>query len=272
MTVKIDCAESWWSAATDDPHEVAAKYDVDVTVTVDCTSQRMHSTPLETLRMLLDFWHGTQLPVYHKRLAASNADTMCAMSFYDWYSRTQDNLKRIMLAYMTNYNPLENYNGEMTIIDTSDPVDPYSKTKTISGKVKHGSDLKSYGQSGKSTGTADTSTFGDFETEHYATTYDDTTTPKLQGKDTTASTGSYAHSVGSAADNFTEWDQYTETETETGTKDHTETRHGNLGVTTSQSMVSDELRLRKHDILREYLQQYVDDCLIWGDSYDDRPV
>lgn len=268
MTVKIECAESWWSAATDDPHNIAGKYDIDVSVTVDGVTQRLHSTPLETLRILLDYWHGTELPVYHKRLSASNADTLLAMDFYDWFNRTKTNLARIMLAYMTNYNPLENYNGEMNIVDTYDDVDPYSKTKTISGKIKTGTDVKSYGQAGSSTGTADSTTFGDFDNQHFSTTYDDTSTPKLQTQDTTKSTGTYAHSVGNAADNYTQWDEYTETETEHGTRDHTETRHGNLGVTTSQSMVNDELNLRKHDILVDYLQQYVNQRLIWGDSCD----
>lgn len=268
MTVRIDCAESWWSVYTDDPHNVASKYDIDVTVTVDGVSQRVHSTPLETLKIMLDYWHGMQLPVYHKRLAASNTDTVLALDFYEWYNRTKSNLARIMLAYMSNYNPIENYNGEMTITDTYDALDPYSKTKTIAGKIKTGTDVKSYGQSGSSTGVADTATFDDFDSKHYSTTYDDTTTPQLQGQDTTKATGSYAHSVGSATDNFTQWDEYTETETEHGTKDHTESRHGNLGITTSQSMVADELKLRTHDILIEYLQDYVNKRLIWGDSHD----
>lgn len=268
---EIDCSEFWWLSAHSDPHNTAGKYDIDVSVLVDGVTYRMHSTPLETLTMLLDNWGSYALPVDVRRLTGGTPpDSVLASHFSDYLSRTQENLKRMILAYRSAYNPLENYNGEMTIVDTTDPANPYSKTKTISGQVQHNTDVASYGKSGAAIGqTADETAFNDFESKQYETTYDNTADPagaKLRGRDTSSKTGSYVHSTGDAASNYTTWDNYQETETETGTRDHTETRHGNLGLTTSQDMVRYELELRKHDILRDYLQAYINQYFVIFDG------
>ena len=139
--------------------------------------------------------------------------------------------------------------------------EPYTKTKEIEGKVKTNHQIESESSSGKPTAT--TGEFADYETENYETTYDDTT-PKLKTKSKQNPMGSYGRTTGTATNNYTEWDGYKETETETGGKTHTENRHGNIGVTTTQHMIEREIELRKHDIVKEYLQQYVNGELYMG--------
>ena len=265
---KIICADAWWETSTTDASEVAAKYDVDVTVTVDGSSVRFHLTPLETLKMLLDFWTFCKLVVYKHAGLTTTDSSECANNFYNWNKRNEANLKRICLAYASNYNPIENYNGIITITDIVDEDDPYTKTKTISGKVKTGQEVEQISRAGTPVAGDDTS-FTDAEGKTYQTTYDSTTDPsgaKLRDRTTSTPTGAYGKTTADATKNYSEWDQYTETETEVGGRTHTEEKHGNLGVTTSQSMVEDELKLRRHDILREYLQMYVDENLFMGDD------
>ena len=265
---KIICADAWWETSTVDASEVASKYDVDVTVTVDGSSVRFHLTPLETLKMLLDFWTFCKLVVYKHSGLSPTDSSVCADNFYSWNARNVENLKRICLAYASKYNPIENYNGIITITDEVEEEDPYTKTKTISGKVKTGQEVEQISRAGTPVAGDDTS-FTDAEGKTYQTTYDSTTDPtgaKLRDRTTSTPTGAYGKTTADATKNYTEWDQYTETETEVGGRTHTEEKHGNLGVTTSQSMVEDELKLRRHDILREYLQMYVDENLFMGDD------
>lgn len=261
-TRKIECCNAWYETATTDEYNVAEKYDIDVTVVVDDTSTRLHITPLETLKMLMDYFTFFKLPVFlHSGLSTSDS-TECANNFYNWNKRNIENLARIILAYKSKYNPIENYNSNTTATDAVDVTEPYTRTKEIEGKVKTNHEIESESTSGKPTAT--TGEFDDYETENYETTYDDTATPKLKTKSKQNPMGSYGKTAGTAANNYTEWDGYKETETETGGKTHTENRHGNIGVTTNQSMIESEINLRKHDIVKEYLQQYVNGELYMG--------
>lgn len=254
---RIKCAPAWFETATSDVYNVAGRYEIDVTVTVNGGSYRLHAVPTDVLRILCDHYTYYTLAVYAGYQGTDQAE--CANNFYHWYGRTKRNLERILVAYLSDYNPLDNYNGEMTIIDSSDPDNPYGRVKTITGAVQTGADVEQVSASGKP--GSDGKTMSAYDTRHYSTTYDDTSSDKLQSRDNTDPAGTYTHSTADSTKNFTTWDDYTETETETGDKTHTEIRHGNLGVTTSQSMVNDELDLRRHDILVEYLRQYVHDCL-----------
>lgn len=260
QTKTIECAPVWWEISTSDVGNVAGKFEIRVSVEIDGSTYVFQSTPTETLRILLDFftfykWTGfcrENVPDY---FTISN-------SFETWKTRNYVNLEKIVLAYRSNYNPIENYNGTMEIIDESETETPYTRTKTISGKIKQSQDIEQKTKSGGAT-NSDT-VFSDSEMKSYDTTFNETTDPggaKLKERNVQNPLGSYGHTTVNPENNYTTWDNYSETETETGGKKHTENRHGNLGVTTSQSMVEDELKLRKHDILKEFLYQYVADCL-----------
>ena len=67
--------------------------------------------------------------------------------------------------------------------------------------------------------------------------------------------------------NYTEWDNYKESNEKTGSKSNQLTKHGNLGVTTNQKMINEELELRKHDLFENWLKEFANKHLIL--SYDD---
>lgn len=226
-------------------------------------SQSFSASGSTVLGMLLSFYgYGYKGTRYSYTGAPSDHD-FCMLDFDVWKMQNTGNFQRIMEAYTAEYNPIENYNGETRIVDTVEALDPYTKTKTISGSVSHDTDISTYGKSGSDIGQNDT--FGSFDSKHYDTTYDDTTDPsgaKLTSRDTAPASGSYTHTQGLGTGNKTTWNLYTETETETGSKDHTETKHGNLGITTSQSMVEAEIELRKRNALLHFIRMYVYERLI----------
>ena len=250
----IECAPIWYETATTDQYENAAKYEIRVSVVVDGVTQVLQLTPIETLKALCDRFTYYKFPEYIG-FSQTPDSTALAQNFYNWNTRNLKNLERIVLGYLSKYNPIENYNGTMEIVDESESENPFSKTKTISGKVKNSQEIEQFSRSGGVTN--DEKTFTDSETEQYETSMDETNTPELKTRNKQNAVGGYGKTSVNPANNYTQWDEYTETETETGGKTHTETRHGNLGVTTSQSMVTDELELRKHDIIMEYLYRYV---------------
>lgn len=261
----IECAPAWYETATTDENEVASKYEIRVTVTIDGISTVFSFTPLQVLRVLCD--HFTFYKFHHTSFTTSTEienDTIAlSNNFYNWKERNYANLERIVLAYLSKYNPIENYNGTMTIIDESEEDNPFTRTKTISGKVENSLETENISKSG-ATISGDNTSFADAETKTYNTAYNATTDPtdaKLKEMTTQNPIGAYGKTTQDPTKNYTTWDNYAETETESGGKTHTEERHGNLGVTTSQSMVEDELNLRKHDILVDFLYQYVKDNL-----------
>lgn len=260
----IECSPVWFETATTDTYNNAEKYEIRVSVVIDGETQVLQSIPLNTLRILCDKFTFYKFPFY-SGFGETPDSSILANNFYEWNTRNIKNLERIVLAYLSKYNPIENYNGEMTVIDESETENPYTRTRTISGKVKTSQEVETITKSGTPTQNPDT--FTDSEVKTYDTTFNNTTDPtgaKLKNRTTQTSMGGYGKTQVNPENNYQTWDNYAETETETGGKTHTETKHGNLGVTTSQSMVSDELKLRTHDIIVEYLYKYVCDNLYMG--------
>lgn len=132
-------------------------------------------------------------------------------------ARYGDNLLKIAQAYFdTDYSPLENY--DMTQTETP------NITRTTDTNV---------GSKTTTTSNNDGSVYG-FNSANEV--------PVTSSDSTVTSEGLYAdnHSHG--------------TDTETGTR--TLTRHGNIGVTTSQQMLESELNLRKFDFLERVLKAF----------------
>lgn len=132
-------------------------------------------------------------------------------------ARYGDNLLKISQAYFdTEYSPLENY--DMTQTETP------NITRTTDTNV---------GSKTTTTSNNDGSAYG-FNSA--------TEVPVTSSDSTVTSEGLYAdnHSHG--------------TDTETGTR--TLTRHGNIGVTTSQQMLESELNLRKFDFIEKVLKAF----------------
>ena len=259
----IDCCRVWWEIATTDTENVSEKFEIRVTVNIDGVPTVFTANPTDVLRILCDKFTFYKLP--YMPFSSENVNDAIPVSndFYNWKTRNYVNLERIVLAYKTKYNPIHNYDSELTVTDNSETETPYTKTKTITGKVKTGQDVEQFSKSGGIVQNDD-KTFTDTENKLYETSFDSTSDPggaKLKDRNTQAPIGGYGRTTVNPENNFQQWDGYTETETETGGKIHAENRKGNIGVTTTQHMIEKELELRKHDILVDFLYQYVFDNL-----------
>lgn len=267
---KIPCSKTWWDTYTDDPSAVSTQYNLQVSgVIYDTdgteTTYQLTSTAPQTLRLLMDKWGSYSIVIDpHFDAATVPDDVAAASSFSAWHARNQSNLSRIITAYLSKYNPLHNYDGVETTQDEIDPLVPIVHTKTISGKIETATDIGTTTESGGKNGTV----VGDATSTTYSTTYDDTTTPKMDGQVVSSPMMATGKTTGTAAGNYVNYNQYTETITDTGDRTITRKRGGNLGVTMTQQMIDAELRLRQHDILYDYLSMYAADCLML-DTGDD---
>ena len=265
---KIPCSPTWWQTYTDDPSAVSANYNIQVSGKIydidgNATTYQLTSTAPQTLRLLMDKW-GSYTIVIDPHFSTMSDDVAAASSFAAWHARNSGNLSRIITAYLSDYNPLHNYDGMETETDDIDPNAPITHTKTISGKIETATDIGTTTESGGKNG----SVVGDSTTTTYKTTYDDTTTPRMDGQAVSAPMMATGKTTGTAANNYVNYNQYTETVTDTGDRIITRKRGGNLGVTMTQQMIDAEIRLRRHDILYDYLSMYVADCMIL-DTGDD---
>ena len=118
---------------------------------------------------------------------------------------------KIALALTTNYKPLENY--DMEEIRTPDLQEDITRNEEKDVNVHQDTESGIYG-------------FNSESSQPTATGSGDT------------------HTTGAKAKN-----EITDTKTNTGTE--TLTRHGNIGVTTSQQMLESEIKLRQYDFIEE---------------------
>lgn len=145
-------------------------------------------------------------------------------------------------AWVSNYNPLDNYNGEEThiILDSHG-----TKTNTRATDSEHN--------------TVKNEILTGSKTDNYATTYDDTT-PRLESR--SESQGG-SQSVDDLTINNTEtFDNTTLSINGISYSAHdvhgeTITKKGNLGITTSQQMIQSEIDLRFYPIQKQYIDRFV---------------
>lgn len=123
-------------------------------------------------------------------------------------------------------------------------------------------------------GTVDTQAAGIPTTNHYTTTMDDPSTGRLQNYDTT--TGDTAQSMvakvetempatGHITAGSPNSPSYTDTKTYSNRNDeneHSLTRSGNIGVTTSQQMIESERQLVRFSLLREIFEDINKELLL----------
>lgn len=160
------------------------------------------------------------------------------------------NMPRILTALMSEYNPLENYNG-VEVTNGSG-----SSRNHTAGKVKTNTNI-----SNNNTGTG--------ETNHYETTYDNLSNAQLRSRDTVSNPS--MTTSGNADVNYTDYGKLTVGDkgiidvdnahlvNATDAKnEQTVTKHGNLGVTTSQQMIEAELNLRKFNVIKYIVDRFAD--------------
>lgn len=127
---------------------------------------------------------------------------------------------KLFIAYnLTNYKPLENY--DMEEIRTPDLVENVEHTRNIESSVYTENDSESA-----------TGVFG-FNSGNVSS-------PTADGTGKTET-----HTYGAGEDN-----EETNSTEKTNTGTETLTRHGNIGVTTSQQMLQSEIELRSYDLVK----------------------
>lgn len=169
--------------------------------------------------------------------------------FNHFTDTNNDSIVRIWNALAEEYEILDNYNGTTTTVTgTSTLTDVYGENN---GSV-------TYGQIKTTLGSATDTTENQVANSESATQ-----TSYLNDSKTTNTNGQRVNTVDSYS-NDTIMEEHTDTHTNSGNT-VTETKHGNLGVTTSQSMVENEISLRRKLSFYEYITKWFvhDYCFIF---------
>ena len=142
----------------------------------------------------------------------------------------KDNYSRIMAALTAEYNPIENYN----MVEYSGSASKVSDTKSTPGNI---------------TATTKVAPFTD-DNQNLSQTI----TSALK------STAGYEDAAQSMR--WADGDAFGSTPTGNSVAMQKHTRSGNIGVTTSQQMLEQELKLRADSIVDEFLRKAADTCLL----------
>ena len=185
-------------------------------------------------------------------------------AFADCFRRYKEhcdiNLSKMLSAYKSEYNPIENYNG---VENSTESFNNYKDEKEISGKVKTNVNVENKNMTGE---YISDNTLQGYATSIHSESSFESDDVKVVNKD--ESKGTVVNNTQADSNsNYTEWENYKESNQKTGSKTNTLTKHGNLGVTTNQKMINEELELRKHDIFENWLKEFANKHLIL--SYDD---
>lgn len=220
---------------------------------------------LETLQELTEMF-GSWYYVYDDEIISWNTalPELPQAGLADCFRRYKEhcsvNLTKMLSAYESEYNPIENYNGNET---STVSYTNYKDEKTITGKVKTNVDVENKNITGEK---IENDTLSGYATSIHSESSFESDDVKVVNKD--ESKGAVVNNTNASANsNFTEWDNYKEANQKYGSKTDTLTKHGNLGVTTNQKMINEELELRKHDIFENWLKEFANKHLIL--SYDD---
>lgn len=174
----------------------------------------------------------------------------------DYKFENMENWRRICVAYSLDYNPIHNY----------DRIE--NGTNNNNGTI---------GSSNNSTNTfeqlTDTTTTHDYNpnggdgisSEFYSTTYDDTTNPKLTGKNNTKGIEQTTTNGGKTQ---TTYANTANTEQNSNGTHHIEVK-GNIGVTTTQQMIESEMKLRKFNLLEYIIEGFADYALNYSPESED---
>lgn len=203
--------------------------------------------------------------VYGKRILIKDCDSLADAyaSFVDYftYYKTifQDDLNKIYNAWITDYNPLENYDRQ----ENSSTDLLHGEKHTISGSGQH-----SLSKTDTASGTDTTTEIFKNTTEEYesgmnsSATYTPdrkTTNASLEDGNTTDFLHGETHTIsesGSNSDNKIDTASGTDKTTISGRT------HGNIGVTTSQQMLQSEVDLRMKMQIENFVKLIVDNFTI----------
>lgn len=176
----------------------------------------------------------------------------CKAVFLLWsiYQATHhDDFCKMWAAWNSTYNPIDNYNGtEITVRQKMDG----EQTETIS----HGkSTTNATGMGGVVNETQTTSVDNGAYRNDTKNIQTGTTTATEGGTTTTTTdTGTKSLTVGETT--------YTADYVESEEKN----RHGNLGVTSTQTMIKEEIDMRMNPLLCEYLDGFIDEYAFYREG------
>lgn len=146
-----------------------------------------------------------------------------------------DNFTRKVNALTIDYKPLENYDSTEVEEITNNLTQNTNSTANATTKTNNSSN----------TSEENISKISPYDSETFNNNTSDNGTLSATGETTT-----------------TDENSNDLTNTENGKTNRTMTRHGNIGVTTSQQMLESELNLRKFNIIDDYLKLISDYILI----------
>ena len=182
-----------------------------------------------------------------------------------WFARNYLNFDRTMDALTAEYNPIENYDRHELSTKTPDLTDK----STLSGKdtaqasgtdstVREYDDYKeTVTYSGDDTRETQVSAF-DSSTYQPSEKVTDSRTNREDEKEIS---GSYSDDLTHGRKDETTYGKV-DTVTHTGTEGYSSHIHGNIGVTTSQQMITSELELRKFDIYDDIAARFEREFLV----------
>lgn len=198
------------------------------------------------------------------------------------YTTNATKYKKLVSVVQAEYNPIDNYNMTESSTDTRSPDLTHMLTLNTTSAM---TDTRKTDTTGSSTTTTNTKinqirttqetpenmsettthSVNPFDNTGSATDYEDTTTQSGSRKveesysgdadtqdQSVAGTSTTTNSGGTTT---TQSGSNTQTETGTDTTDHTLTRKGNIGVTTSQQMLEAELKLAEKMNIFKIIEQ-----------------
>lgn len=200
-----------------------------------------------------------QLYPYHQVPSILKADIRL------WFSRNYLNFDRIMDALTAEYSPIENYNRVEAWTRTPNITDK----STLSGKDSTAASNKDTTErdydklketvSYKGTDTRETEVSA-FDSSSYQPS-EKITDGRTDREDEKETDGKYTDTTTYGRKDETTYGKV-DTVTHTGTESYRSNIHGNIGVTTSQQMITSELELRKFDIYADIANRFEREFLV----------
>lgn len=199
--------------------------------------------------------------VYGKRILIKDCDSLqdAFTTFVDYfvYYKTifQDDLNRLYNAWITDYNPLENYDRQ----EDSNTNLLHGETHTISGSGQN-----SLSKTDTASGTDTTTEIFKNTTEEYESGMNSSTTYTPDRKSTNASLedGNTVDVLHGETHTISESGSHSDSKTDTASGTDKTTisgrTHGNIGVTTSQQMLQSEIDLRMKMQIENFVKLIVD--------------
>lgn len=165
-----------------------------------------------------------------------------------------ENWTRIAIAYSLDYNPIHNYDRHETgHRDYTNDSGIYTDSTSNYELLTDAETTYDYPEATKLT------------TTNYATTYDDTANPKISGK--TETNGKYTvTNKGGNSQNKLNSLSTTGTEHD---ENYTNIISGNIGITTSQEMITSEYNLRKLNLLQHIIRGFAEYALTYSPAEEE---